>query len=408
MSLADAVLPLIRTRADLHRWSTANAHGAQMNHAVDLLDEARATSDPAEVYDVTHRALASAVTVIARADDSSGIIGDACRRLLALHPVAATAAAVPVRRLVDWMMDFQFRGVVDYFEIDPVAYAPALGEAGLADYRSRLRAVEDGLGEKPGWGERWSSSHSHEWFVLLWNEQRLAVLDRDVEAIIRTHAGDQNRAAFIEDAALALEEIGEIDLAISWARRATEHGRGHQSQKAAASWLRLLAEHRPHELLDAQRQVFDTWPSASTAGELHRAARERWPELEDEVMARLAPRPDQAVSFALHTLKDPQRAWQLAHSLGLDSDETWSVVVKAYEKIDPAGVLPVHRRLVESQLVDASAQNYRRAAKRLVTMRSLARKVGQLEEVDAFIADLRELHRRRPRLQQEFDRARLP
>ncbi|MEJ7833663.1 MAG: hypothetical protein WKF79_12165 [Nocardioides sp.] len=37
-TLADSVLPLIRTRADLHRWSAGNAHGRQMHEAIDILD----------------------------------------------------------------------------------------------------------------------------------------------------------------------------------------------------------------------------------------------------------------------------------------------------------------------------------------------------------------------------------
>jgi len=51
-----------------------------MDEAVDILEAAIPTTDPAEVYAVTHKALASAIKVIARADDSSGIIGAACRR----------------------------------------------------------------------------------------------------------------------------------------------------------------------------------------------------------------------------------------------------------------------------------------------------------------------------------------
>ena len=78
----------IRTRADLSRWGAANARGREMHRAVDVLEQARATTDAAEFYAVAHAALASAVKVIARADDSSGIIGDACRRLLDMHPRA--------------------------------------------------------------------------------------------------------------------------------------------------------------------------------------------------------------------------------------------------------------------------------------------------------------------------------
>jgi hypothetical protein len=129
--LADRVLPLIHTRADVYRWAIANDHGHQMHAALDILDAALPTADPAEAYSVTYKALSSAIKVIARADDSSGIIGDACRRLLELHPKVAAAANVPAAKLIDWMMTFQLAGNVDYFTLDPVAYAPALGEAGM-------------------------------------------------------------------------------------------------------------------------------------------------------------------------------------------------------------------------------------------------------------------------------------
>ena len=105
---------------------------------------------------------------------------------------------------------------------------------------------------------------------------------------------------------------------------------------------------------------------------------------------------------------EPDFAWNLAHSLALDSDHTWSELVKVYEKVDPLAVLPIHQRLVENELVEAGAQHYRLAARRLAKMRKLASGSDQAVEVDELIAELRETHRRRPRLQQEFDRAGLP
>lgn len=55
-----------------------------------------------------------------------------------LHPQAAAAAKTPVGKLIDWMVKFQFYDdEVDYFALDPVAYAPALGEVGMAAYRKR-------------------------------------------------------------------------------------------------------------------------------------------------------------------------------------------------------------------------------------------------------------------------------
>ena len=408
-TLADAVLPLIRTRADVSRWSAANAHGRQMHEAIDILEFAIPTTDPAEVYAITHKALSSAIKVIARADDSSGIIGDACRRLLDLHPRTAATAKAPPARLVDWMIKFQFDGDVDYFELDPVAYSPALGETGIATYRARLSEIEARLGPRPSQEARWASGHSHEWFTLDWNAQRLAVLDHDIDAIIRTHARDRKVAAWLEDTAQAFEEIGEIDLAIDWAKQATDFDRGHQSLKAADYWCTLLEEHLPGESLAARLLVFRRWPSSTTAARLHTAAGKSWPEYRDEVVATLAASPRDAVLFALLTLKDVPFAWNLAHDLALDSDHTWSELIKAYEKVDPIAVLPIHQRLVENELVEAGAQHYRLAARRLARMRKLAAAGSdQASEVDALITDLRETHRRRPRLQQEFDRVGLP
>lgn len=109
--LADAVLPLIRSSSpNLWRYSVAMDHGISMQDGTDLLEVAikapqalpqfgiqLATAQ--ETYRVAHKALASAINVIGRADDSSGIIGDACRELIRLHPLAAKAANVPPTRV---------------------------------------------------------------------------------------------------------------------------------------------------------------------------------------------------------------------------------------------------------------------------------------------------------------------
>lgn len=406
-ALSDAVLPLIRTRDDLHRWSAANAHGRQMHEAVDLLEGALPATDPVEAYAVAHKALASAIKVVARADDSSGIIGDACLRLLALHPKLAAAAHVPVGRLVTWMMAFQFDDDVDFFELDPKAYAPALGDKGLKEYRARLEQVRQSLAPEPA-ADAWSGPYQHERWVLDWNARRLAVLDRDVDEIIRTHARDRKVAAWLQDAAEALEEIGETELAIGWARQATDFDHGHQSQRAAEYWCALVEEHVPEELVAARSYVFRRWPTASNASRLHATAGATWAEHQAEVAEMLRASPTDAVTFALGTLKDTQQAWKLAHELALTSDHTWDQLVTAYEKIDPLAVLAIHRELVESTLTNTGAEHYCNAAKRLARMRRLAAGSDRADDIDDFIAQLRDMYRRRPRLQQEFDRAKLP
>ena len=406
--LADTVLPLIRTRADVYRWSAANDHGHRMHEAVNILEAALPTTDPAEAYSVAHKALTSAIKVISRADDSSGIIGDACRRLLELHPRLAAAARVTAPKLIDWMMKFQFHGDVDYFTLDPIAYAPALGDTGMGAYRARLAQIEADLGPRPSETNHWRSKHSHAWLTIAWNERRLAVLDRDIEAIIAAHARDRRVAAWLHETAEAFDEIGETSLAIEWAKKATDFNDGHQSRRAADYWCGLLDQHQPQESLRARLEVFRRWPSATTAAQLHAATEISWPEYRREVMTTLSPHPREAVMFTLKTLKDATHAWELAHSLALDDDPTWSELAKSYEKIDPLAVLPVHQRLAENDLIDAKPKKYRTAARRLAKMRKLAHGSDHAPKVDTLITDLRHTHRRRPRLQQEFDRAGLP
>ena len=248
MSLSDEVLPLVRTRSDLHRWRAANAYGVQLHEAVALLRRAAENEPASDVLTVTQKAIASACKVIMRADDSSGIIGDAIRDLLHLHAHLARTAPPPSRKLVDWMIRFQFGNDCDFFEIDPVAYGPALGDQGMAAYRAKLTQIVAGLNPEPTPDQEqaiWRSSFDdrtaweqlagdrHTRHVSEWNAQRLAVWDRDVDAIIATHVRDRKVAAWFQDTAEALAEIGEFDLAIDWARQATYFDMGHQSVQAA-------------------------------------------------------------------------------------------------------------------------------------------------------------------------------
>jgi hypothetical protein len=129
-SVGDLALGLIRTRADLHRWGAANAHGRQMHEAVGLLRGAAVSADPIVLLAVVEKAIASAVRVVLRADDSSGIIGDAIRDLLKLHIQVVSKARPSASKLVAWMIKFQFDGTQDFFTVDVADYAPVLGPDG--------------------------------------------------------------------------------------------------------------------------------------------------------------------------------------------------------------------------------------------------------------------------------------
>jgi hypothetical protein len=418
----DAVLKLIRTRADLSRWSAANAHGGQMLEAVELLRAANDSEAPEAMLPIVEKAIAAAVRVILRADDSSGIIGSAIHELLDLHAYLAPKARPAPAKLVGWMIKFQFDGRQDFFYLDVAQYASALGPRGLKLYRAKLAEIADGLGpslpeekKRALWADptkrgAWEAALSDDRVrhVLDHNARRLAVVDRDVQAIIATHVRDRRVAAWLQEAAEALEEIGESDLAIEWAKRATDFDDGRQAAKAAGYWCDLLARHRPDDELVARLEVFRRWPSSSTAGQLHRAAGTAWPAHRDEVLDTLAKSPRDAVIFAMDHLGDVVLAWTLAHNLGLIDKQTWGRLADAYETLDPIGVLPVLTGLVRADLVDTDARAYKHAARRLRRMRRLAAGTDKATKVDDLIASLREEYRRRPRLQQEFDQVGLP
>ena len=213
---------------------------------------------------------------------------------------------------------------------------------------------------------------------------------------------------WFQQTAEAFEEIGEYNLAIDWARQATEFSLGHQSVTAARYWGALLDTHRPADSLDARAFIFRRWPNSSTAADLFRASGSTWPTYRDEVLEALSRQPNDAVLFTLNTLKDTQAAWDLAHDLCLDSDHAWASLIDAYEKVDPLAVIPIHERLVRNELSNTGAEHYRRAARRLARMRKLVAATRSAAQVDSLIAGLREENKRRPWLQHEFTRAGLP
>lgn len=415
--LADAVLSLIRTKnQNLWRYSVAMEHGTDMCDGAALLEVAVESPKslpglgvqvptPKETYAVAHKALASAIKVIGRADDSSGIMGSACQELIRLHPLAASAAGVPQVKLADWFFRFHFNEDVEYFNLDPVAYAPALGDLGLAHLRTLVADLRTEITSTPPANPL--SSYDHREFLLQWFEQRLAVLDKDFDAIIATHLRDSTVAAWYEDVAQAFEEIGEVDLAIFWARRALLFDHGHQARTAAGRWWRLLEAHQPEELPFAARLIFDRWPNADAAA--HLIAR-TGNESVGHVLTTLESNPDELIRFQLDTLDDPGLAWQTAQDLGGISDWVWGKLARDYFAIDPIASLEVQLRLIATSLTEANTRRYQPAARELKKLRQDARKASPEAAalVDQAITDLRETYKRRPSFLAALDRAKLP
>ena len=199
----------LRTRRFLDYGESAGwARAAQP--IVAELDNAVDASPSRELVELLQRAVGHVVKVIMHADDSDGLIGDLARELLALHARACDAGVADPVELAAWMVRFGFDDQ-DFFEVDPVRYASALGEAGLAAYRDAVGARRDG-----------------DSFAVRYARERLAILDRDVDAIVRLLGGDLTTPYQFIRVAEAMRELGLDDEALAWAKRGIAQTSGWQ------------------------------------------------------------------------------------------------------------------------------------------------------------------------------------
>src|SRR5215212_8197190 len=174
------------------------------------LETAVESSPSRALVELLQRALGHVVKVIMHADDSHGLIGDLARELLDLHARACDAGGADPVALAGWMVRFGFDDQ-DFFEVDPVRYASALGEDGLAAYRDAIGARGDGAV-----------------FAVRYARERLAILDGDVDALVRLLGGDLSTPYQFLRVAEAMRELGLDDEALAWAKRGIAQTSGRQ------------------------------------------------------------------------------------------------------------------------------------------------------------------------------------
>jgi hypothetical protein len=345
------------------------------------------------LVELLQRAVGHVVKVIMHADDSSGAIGDLAPRLLDIHAKACDAGVAGRVKLAAWMIRFRFADQ-DFFEVDPVRYANALGERGLSAYRKQVAAADD-----------------DDAFAVRYARERLAILDRDIEAIVTVVDGDLGGAHRFLRVAEAMGEIGRPDLALSW----DERGIGETDGWHVGLLYELAC--RTHDQLGASTEVLrlrrahhERMPSTSTYGALRSAseALDVW-HVEREAARTALPDAD-ARAFISVVLGDgdDQLAWQIAaastEELGSD---LWLRLAERREATHPSEAIAVYERVVDEALKTTDRRAYQLAARILKKARSAAEAAGQLDAFAVTVARLRETHRRRPTLIAILDRAKL-
>ena len=193
-------------------WRESSGWAADAAPVVDELREWASERPSSELVQFVERAVGHVVKVILHADDSNGSIGDLARDLLDIHAVACDAGVAEPLDLARWMARFGIDDQ-DFFVVDPVRYRGALGTAGVEGYRNEVeqRSV---VPEPP--------------FAVRHALERLAVLDDDVDALVRLIGGDLSRPYQFIRLAEAMAELGRDDDVLAWATQGIEETSGWQ------------------------------------------------------------------------------------------------------------------------------------------------------------------------------------
>ena len=369
----------------------------QARPIVAAIGEAVGSSPTAELVLLIERAIGNVVKVILNADDSDGLIGDLARELLDLHARVCDGGNADPIKLARWMVRFRFDDQ-DFFEVDPVRYAGALGELGLAAYRREVtQRVKAGGGDS---------------FAARYAQERLAVLDGDAEALVRLLGGDLSRPYQFIRVAEAMAELGRDDDVLSWATRGIAETSGWQVAQLydLAAGVHTRRE-EDQEVLRLRREQHQAMPSSTTYGLLRAAAEAAavWPAERQAARAVLAERDPGGLVDVLLADGEPEAAWQVpgTHPDWDPGPQRWVRLAEAREVSAPGDAVDVYLRLADLQLETTGKAAYVRAVAILKKAAEAARAADRQGELAAHLAALRATHRRRPTFIAVLDKARL-
>lgn|GEM_PF-1118339 len=396
--LVEEIRAVLTPRRSFYEYHAANGYADEANALVDTIEDVAARAPTPELLKAVERALTLVVRATSRSDDSAGGHGMLVDRLLTIHADVANAGGVVAsrkdrHRLATWLFRFRFDGTQDFFDPDVDRYAGALGADGVAEYRELVdSAAVAGT-------DRYAVQHARE---------RLAVLDRDVDEIVRTFGGDvpqQHAALRVSE---ALDEAGFPDEALAHARGGLalppghHHGRlvGRVVAGAVAAGdlegaVRLRVEH------------LRLTPDETTFAALRTQARDAgtWGEHQAEAERVLAGRnPSGLLSVLLGDGRD-EEAWALATRDPDAARHRWSELCERRARTHPAQTLPHYRDLVTDVLRTTGAQSYAVATRLLVAMRRAAHDADREGEFTRFMAEVAGSNRRRPTCIDRFVRA---
>ncbi|MEZ5323369.1 MAG: hypothetical protein R2698_15090 [Microthrixaceae bacterium] len=398
----------LRTRRYLDYWGSS-AWARDAAPVVWALGEEVGSAPSGELVVLLQRAAGHLVKVIMRADDSDGMIGDLCRDVLDLHRRACAAGVADPPKLAKWMVKFAFEDQ-DFFEVDPVAYADALGDKGLAVYRREVAKRSDPADAPEGRSETLHDFYGgFPSFAAKYAAERLAIIDRDVDRLVELLGDDLSSPHQFQRVAEAMVELGDTDEALVWARRGIAETSGWQVAKLYDLAAELLAEANDlDQVMELRRHHHERMPSATTYARLKAASAAvgAWEIEVDRARSVLAERDPAGYIDALLADGDADEAWTLAENGDREIQPAqWLRLAEAREPTSPSDAMAVYLRLADELLVQADKRAYRHAIRHLKAARRAATAGDRADEFTEHLGGLRERNRRRPSLMAMLDKA---
>ncbi len=315
--------------------------------------------------DAVRPALLKALTrlraITSRADDSGGVLGDACQRAANLYARSCREGRPDPSKVARWLVKFRAEspGWPNTVLADFVA---AFDDRALAVYRHGVNALDAALRDE----DRWKRFEVNR--MLL----ELADHDGDVDqALELLTAGEHPAFGAIVDRLLAagrrVEAMRFVDRAVADHRLAT-HTPANDYFLAGERVARLYVEHgRPQDAVAALRTVFEAAPGPATFDLLGRFADEIGDGEAERAWARSVVADRAArhrsgavmVELALHEA-DLDRAWAAADRYGAGGQ--WEALAAAARDTQPRRVLDLYRDQVQETLQQATAKAYHRVA----------------------------------------------
>lgn len=399
-------------------YDEAPTYAARLNDVANGL-AALVDVNPAAVIELAEHAIARVEKALGAVDDSDGLVGDMLAVFLELHHTACLAARPEPVALARRLFKRELEANYDAFYGAAESYAEVLGEAGLAEYRRLAKAPWDAL-PPLGPGEHDPDGRSHRWAITQMMEA-LARTDGDLAERVAIKSRDLSGAYRFLQIAELYREAGEHDTAMAWARRGMDSFSANPDHR-----LELFLADEHHRRGEHAQGVELVWagfargPSLQGYQLLHEHAGrvESWAAWRERALALLREH-SEALRVRQHAFApdrvsahselvrvflwedDAEAAWREALAGGC-SDELWLQLAQKREATHPADALQVYLRQVESILVSTGDRAYAAAVGLLPRVRAMMERVG--EDFIAYVAGLRETHRRRRKLLEMLDR----